>query len=230
LPDGLDPASLIPLGFLDGLNICSLTILAVLISLLFTAGTTRRMILLTGSLFILGVFISYLGVGFGLLSLAVALPTVPHFLARIGGGIMIFVGSTNVINAFRPGTFSLNLAPAFSSRVLGYARSASLPTASVAGVLAGFHNFPCACTGGIYLTFISLVAESASRLTYLVLYNLAMVTPLLAILSISVSKTVVLSVRRWQQENRGKLLLGLGVTMIGVGFLVLALAAVGVAH
>ena len=57
-----------------------------------------------------------------------------------------------------------------------------------------------------------------------------MVTPLLAILSISVSKTVVLSVRRWQQENRGRLLLGLGLTMIAVGFLVLALAAAGAQH
>lgn len=219
-----------PLGFLDGLNICSLSILALFLSLLFNANASRRIILLTGSVYILGVFASYLATGIGLLSLAVAIPTVPHFLARVGAGLLIFVGSANLLNYYRPGTLSLDLAPSFTGKVLQYVKPAGLPTAGVAGLLAGVHNFPCACTGGVYLSFISLVADSAAGLFYLVLYNVAAVTPLLAILFICSSKTVTLSLRRWQQANRPKFLLLLGVSMLSVGVLVLIAAATGVVH
>ncbi len=226
----MDPATLIPLGFLDGLNICSLSILALFLSLLFTTNANRGIILLTGSIYILGVFTSYLATGFGLLSFALAIPTVPHFLARVGAGMLIFVGSANMLNYYRPGALSLDLAPWFTSRVLRYVKPAGLPTAGVAGLFAGVHNFPCACTGGIYLSFISLIADSADRLLYLVLYIAAAVTPLLAILLLSSSKTVTLSLRRWQQANSAKFLFTLGIVMLSIGILILVTIATGTDH
>ncbi|MBI2184040.1 MAG: hypothetical protein HYU39_03670 [Thaumarchaeota archaeon] len=178
----------------------------------------------------MGVFASYLAVGFGILALTLALPTIPHLLARVGAGILIFAGAVNLLNYYKPGTLSLDLAPSFTSRVLGYVKPAGLPTAGLAGLLAGFHNFPCACTGGIYLSFISLIADSANRLIYLIMYNLAAVTPLSVILLVCSSKAVTVSLRKWQQANRARFLLVLGVAMLSLGVLVLTIAASGTGH
>lgn len=225
----MDVPSLLVLGVLDGFNVCSLSLLTLFLSLLYTANAPRRTILLLGGIYILSVFASYFLTGLGILLLAVNIPVVPHFLSRIAAAIMIFIGLANILNYVRPGLINLNFAPAVGRRAVTYLQGGGVASTAVAGLLVGVHNFPCACTGGIYPMVIALIAEVPLRIPYLLVYNLMFVLPLTAILYTCSSKTVTVKVRRWQQANRGKTLFVVGLVMVTAGFLILLAIALGAA-
>ncbi len=215
------------LALVDGLNVCSLTLLAVFISLMYTANAARRTVVLLGGTYIAGVFTSYLATGLGILLLSISLPVIPHFLSRIGLSIMLFVGAANILNYFRPGTINLMIPTSLGSRAISLMKSGGALPVTFAGVLTGFHNFPCACTGGIYMTFISLVAETPFRIPYLVVYNLLFIVPLAGILYTCSSKAVTLRMRKWYAANAETEKLAIGVVMVAVSLTVLVLIVSG---
>lgn len=89
----MDPLPLISLGLIDGLNICSLGLLGLFLSLMYATQTDRKTILGYGAVYIGSVFLSYLTVGVGATLLFITLPTVPHFLARIAAAGMLAIVS-----------------------------------------------------------------------------------------------------------------------------------------
>ena len=97
----MNPLPLISLGLVDGLNICSLGLLGLFLSLMYTTQTDRKTILGYGAVYIGSVFLSYVMVGLGVTLLFITLPTVPHFLARIAAAGMLAVGVANIVNYFR---------------------------------------------------------------------------------------------------------------------------------
>ncbi len=225
----MDVPSLLLLGVLDGFNVCAISLLTLFMSLLYTANAPRRTILLLGAIYIVSVFSSYFLTGLGILLLSINIPVVPHFLSRIASGIMIFVGLLNILNYTRLGLINLNFAPAVGRRAIAYMQGGGVASTAVAGLLVGVHNFPCACTGGIYMTVISLIADAPLRIPYLIVYNLMFILPLSTILSISSSKAVTLKIRRWQHENRRRTLLIVGILMVVTGFIILLAIALGAA-
>jgi cytochrome c biogenesis protein CcdA len=71
----------------------------------------------------------------------------------------------------------------------------------VLGILVGLFEFPC--TGGPYLTILSILhdkATFASGLAYLLYYNVIFVSPLVVILIIANSKLVLKKVEGWKKE------------------------------
>lgn len=208
---------LVPLALLDGLNVCALTLLALFISLMYISNASRTTVTALGSAYIGGVFISYLATGLGIMLLAVSLPTVPHFLSRVAISVMLFIGVANVTNYFKPGLLPTTIPTNLGQKAITMMKTASVPGIIFAGILAGLHNFPCACTGGIYMAFISLIADSPSRLLYLLAYNLVFVVPLAVILFVSSSKPVSLRIRRWHEQNKARTRLAIGLVMIAVG-------------
>lgn len=217
------------LGFLDGLNVCSLSLLALFMSLMFTMNAERKLIVGLGATYIVGVFTSYLLTGLGILLFSLSIPTVPHLLARLGVSLMIFFGIANVINYFRPNTIKMMFMSRLGERAVGYMKGGSFTTSAVAGLLVGLHNFPCACTGGIYPTFISLVAGTDFQLFYLILYNLLFVAPLVIILAACSNKSVIVRFRKWHHQNAQRTKLILGITMVLVGVVILLTIVLGFA-
>lgn len=225
----MDVPSLLVLGVLDGFNVCSLSLLTLFLSLLYTANAPRRTIILLGGIYIFSVFASYFLTGLGILLLAVNIPVVPHFLSRVAAAIMIFIGLANILNYLRPGLINLNFAPSVGRRAIAYMQGGGVASTAIAGLLVGVHNFPCACTGGIYPMVITLIADVPLRIPYLLIYNLMFILPLSTILYTCSNKAVTLRVRRWQQANRGKTLFVVGLVMVTAGFMILLAIALGAA-
>jgi len=218
------------LALIDGLNVCSLTLLTLFISLMFTLNIHRRTIVLLGATYIAGVFVAYTATGLGILLFSLSVPTVPHFLARVGVSLMLVIGLINVVNYFSPFKIPTVVPTNLGRQSILFMKSATFPTASFAGILAGLHNFPCACTGGVYMTFISLISGSSLQIPYLIGYNLIFLLPMVAILSITSSKAVALKVRVWNQENGAKTRLGIGLAMIIAALVLLTAILSGSAH
>lgn len=223
--------SILLLSLLDGLNLCALTLLALFISLMFLYNVSRGKVLLLGFAYIVGVYISYFTTGLGIALLAINLPLIPHFLSRLGAGLMLFFGAANIVNYFRAGTIPTMIPNSLGKKAVDYMRSfskgTSFPAVIFVGTLVGLHNFPCACTGGIYMTFIGLISSSSLFLPYLAAYNLVFVIPLLAILLFCSSKTVTLRFRKWRETSEDRVKLVIGTLMMGGGLVILSLLAMG---
>jgi len=227
----LDPLPLISLGLIDGLNICSLGLLGLFVSLMYATQTDRKTILGYGAVYIGSVFLSYLMVGVGATLLFITLPTVPHFLARIAAAGMLVIGIANIINYFRPDTIPLKMesaSHAISTRAVQFMKVGGVPAVFAAGILIGFHNFPCACTGGVYMTFLSLIADSPLKIPYLLAYNVVFIIPLTAILLVSSSRQAIVQFRKMHAENAAKTTFLLGIVMATVGVLLLLAIGLGV--
>jgi len=228
---GLDPLPLVSLGLIDGLNICSLGLLGLFLSLMYATQTDRRTILGYGAVYVGSVFLSYLMVGVGVTLLFITLPTIPHFLARIAAAGMLAIGMANIINYFRPGAFPLKLesvSHAISTRAVRFMKVGGVPAVFAAGILIGFHNFPCACTGGVYMTFLSLIADSPLKIAYLFAYNGVFIIPLTAILVAFSSRQAIVRFRQMHARNAAKTTLLLGAAMTVVGLLLLIAIGLGV--
>ena len=227
----MDPLPLISLGLIDGLNICSLGLLGLFLSLMYTTQTDRKTILGYGAVYIGSVFLSYVMVGLGVTLLFITLPTVPHFLARMAAAGMLAIGAANIVNYFRPHTIPLmmgSVSHALSSRAVRFMKAGGVPAVFAAGILIGFHNFPCACTGGVYMTFLSFISGSPLRIPYLLAYNAIFILPLTAILVVFSSKKAIMEFRKMNAKSASTTALLLGAAMTAVGILLLIAIGLGV--
>jgi hypothetical protein len=226
----LNPLPLVSLGLIDGLNICSLGLLGLFLSLMYATQTDRKTILGYGAVYIGSVFLSYLMVGLGATLLFITLPTVPHFLARIAAAGMLAIGMANIINYLRPDSIPLKMesvSHALSTRAVRFMKAGGVPAVFAAGILIGFHNFPCACTGGVYMTFLSMIADSPFKITYLFAYNLVFIIPLATILFAFSSRQALLHFRKMHAANATKTSLILGILMTTAGAALLIAISLG---
>jgi len=226
----LDPLPLISLGLVDGLNICSLGLLGLFLSLMYATQTDRKTILGYGAVYIGSVFLSYLLVGLGVTLLFVTLPMIPHLVARIAALGMLTIGAANIINYYRPDSIPLKMqsvSDAISSRAVRFFKVGGVPAIFASGVLIGLYNFPCACTGGIYVTFLSFIASSPLKIPYLLAYNLVFIIPLTVILGVLSSRQAIISFRRMHAENAAKTTLLLGMVMMVAGVTLIAAIRLG---
>jgi cytochrome c biogenesis protein CcdA len=74
---------------------------------------------------------------------------------------------------------------------INYMKKAGYFSSLMAGILAGLHNFPCACTGGVYPTFVSLIADTSNSILLLIAYNLLLIFPLVVILYVAADKNSI---------------------------------------
>ncbi|MEM2237807.1 MAG: hypothetical protein QXR26_07090 [Candidatus Caldarchaeum sp.] len=214
---------LLPLGFVDGLNICVLSLVALLISLMFSFNLGRTRVLLMGAAFIASIYMTYFLVGLGFLTVFFGFPTAPHVLARVSAAIMILIGTANIVNYISP-----NLVPVYNvSTYLGRGavqliKKAAIPALIGAGALTGLHSFPCACTGGIYTLFLSTLSkQNGWEIFYLLLYNTFFIVPAITILVTCTNKHVALRMRRLLHEKHASAKLWLGAIMVAVAVIIL---------
>lgn len=219
------------LALLDSMNVCSFTLFLLFISLMFLYNASRRVIIFLGMAYIVGMYISYFMTGLGIVLLAINFPVVPHFLSRIGAGLMLFFGIANVLNYFMPGVIPTMSWSGIGKKVVSYMKvlgsGVSGFMAVFVGMLAGLHNFPCACTGGIYFTFLGFISDSPLFFAYLIIYNLIFVIPFIIILLVCTSKLVVLKLRTWHENNKARTRFIIGTIMIIASLTVLSLIITG---
>ena len=215
----------------DGFNPCAFTVLLLFITALLAAAQTgaaesaaslRGRVIGLGSIYIASVFLTYLSVGIGLLSVA-GLFTQRHLPARLGAVLAIGLGLWMLKDYFLPGHGPRLEAPAaVGRRARAPAGRATVPALVGGGVLIGLCTLPC--SGALYLAVLSLLAAQTSALagySYLVLYNAVFVLPLVVILILASSRPVLNRMAHWNLHHREWLRLGLGSGVIFMGLAIL---------
>ncbi len=209
-------------ALLDSINPCAFSILILTIAFLLSIGKMRSNILQIGSFYIVGIFSVYLLIGLGILQ-TLHLFNTPHFMARVGAILLIALGSINLVNEFFPKfPIKLKIPNAAHHKMAVLMEQASLPTAFLLGALVGLCEFPC--TGGPYLLVLGLLHDSATYLkglSYLVLYNLIFVAPLVIILLMASDKSLLAKVQSWQQQEKSSMRWGSSIAMIAFGIIIL---------
>lgn len=211
-------------ALLDSINPCALSILLITIAFLFSLGKMRSSILQIGALYIFGIFVAYALIGLGILE-ALHFFNTPHFMAKVGAGLLIGFGALSLINALFPAfPIKLQIPKAAHQWMAPLMEKASLPTAFLLGALVGLCEFPC--TGGPYLLVLGLLHDQVTYikgLLYLLYYNLVFVLPLVLILVVSSDKFILGKMQSWRRQNVKGMHLWVGVAMIVLGALIFLL-------
>ena len=182
---------------------------------------SRKKILQIGGVYIAGIFIAYFLIGLGILQVLHLFNT-PHFMGKLGASLLIIFGVINLVNSLFP-KFPLKLKiPTVSHTAMGkLMEQASILTAFVLGVLVGICQFPC--MGGPYLMVIGLLHDQVTYfkgVSYLMLYNLVLIVPLVAVLYIAADKLLVDKIQEWKKSNLNSVRLWAGLAMIVLGILI----------
>lgn len=214
--------NLIPLvaitGFLDGIHPCAIAILIFFVAFLLTLQRSLKNIFFLGLVYILVIFLTYLGIGVGLFS-GIMLFGQHHFFAKLGAWLLIILGLWNLKDFFFPQLpLRLRLPHASREKINELLKTASLPTVVVAAFLVGLCSIPC--SGGIYAAVTALLAAKTTYwqgFAYLLLYNLMFVMPLFIILVLAANPLTLVKLGEWQTKHSRIYRLVMGVLMIGLG-------------
>jgi cytochrome c biogenesis protein CcdA len=187
-------------GLVDGLNPCAFATIVFFISYLAFLGRKGREILAVGGAFALGVFLTYLLVGVGLLTVLEELSFLTT-LSRWVYGVTALLCLVLAVFSFldyrraRRGEFqdmTLRIPPRLRrqiNRVIrdGAQARAFVPVAFVTGFVVSIIEL--ACTGQVYLPTIIFVmgvpAMQQQAFLYLLLYNLAFILPLVVVFGLT---------------------------------------------
>jgi cytochrome c biogenesis protein CcdA len=142
---------------------------------------------------------------------------------RVGAWILIGLGMINLVEYFFP-SFPLRLhMPAFAgARAHQLIKQATLPATVGAGILVGLCTFPC--SGGIYVSVITLLNAKTTLawgVSYLALYNVMFVLPLIVILLAAGNRVTAKAWASWERQNALNIRLWYGVAMVSLGAIVL---------
>ncbi len=210
-------------ALIDSVNPCAFSILFLTMAFLFSLGRTRKNIILTGGAYVAGVFVVYVLIGLGILQ-TLHFFNVPHFVAKIGGSVLIVSGAISLLNHFFPEfPIRLGIPQSTHKNIAVVVKKASVPSGLLLGVLVGMWEFPC--TGGPYLMILGLLHDTKtffSGFGYLLWYNFVFIIPLITILAIVSNKVLLQKVEGWKSKNIQGRLFG-GVAMVILGILIMLL-------
>lgn len=192
-------AGVMAAGLADGINPCAFSTLVFLMSVLSMARVTGGALLAVGATFCVASFLTYMGIGLGLLSALRWLATVPGLRAGIDAAmiaLLLVLAAVSLADAFRfrrtqrAGDVRVQLPAGLKNRVhrllrLGIGRRARLVSAFAVGVaVTGLESV---CTGQVYVPTLAYLARTQAAgsgrwLAYLAAYNAMFILPLVAIL------------------------------------------------
>ncbi len=218
-------------GLVDGINPCAFTVLLLFITAMTATlqvgeqqvGSLRARLLSMGGIYIGAVFLTYLGLGVGLLK-SFDFVTRQHLPARIAALVAILFGLWMLKDFFLPDVGWRLQAPGrigIVARQMG--KRATLPALVTGGFLIGLCTVPC--SGAVYLGVLSLLALQPTALlgySYLVLYNMVFILPLVAILIAASARPTLNRVARWNLHHKESVRLVMGGGVVVMGLLILA--------
>ena len=216
-------------GLLDGINPCAFATMIFLISYLSLRKRRGRELLLTGAAFTLGVFVTYLGVGFGFLRFLSSLSILQELGRWIYGVtaalcLALAIGSLWDYRKARAGRLdemSLKLPERMRGWVKTLIREGSGSRYFVLAALGlgfGVSLVELACTGQVYLPtmmFMLSVPEWRGQATLaLVLYNVMFVVPLVVVFALVYFGTTSEQLIAWMGKHAAAVKLGMAVLFV----------------
>lgn len=215
---------------IDAINPSAIAILIFIVSVLLGRGKSTAKMVTLGTAYILGVFVTYFGLGMGLLW---AMATIPVGFAELAAAIIsLIVITAGVLQLFS--FFGIRSAPAIPVWVAEGVQKAAKKGGGVYGALVlgiVVALVELACTGTPYLGITSVLRAhpGITSLWLMLIYNLVFITPLIAILVLVAGRTKVTHIQRWKEEGTPALRLGVGLMLVGLGW-ILMIVANGVIH
>ncbi len=218
-------------GAIDGINPCAFTVLLLFITALLAtlhAGeqnvtAVRARLLGMGSIYVAAVFLTYLALGVGLLK-SLDLFTRQHAPARFGALFAILFGLWMLKDVFLPDVgWRLQAPGKITDIARASARKATVPALIVGGFLIGLCTVPC--SGAVYLGVLSLLALQPTALlgySYLLLYNVVFILPLVVILIAASARPTLNHLAHWNLHHKQWVRLALGGGVVAMGLLILA--------
>ncbi len=226
-------------GFLDGFNPCAFGVLLLFATFalglaarqsLAAAGPggspdTRgasRTVLGLGIFFVLGVLVTYFLLGLGLLTAISSLTDFGgnHLPSRIAALIAIGLGLWMIRDILLPdGSWKLEAPQSMHGPMRAWARTSSPLALFGGGVLIGLCTVPC--SGAVYLGVAALLSASGTvtaGLGGLALYNLAYITPLVALLVLASRPGLIRVINRWHLEHAGGTKVAMAIVVLALGF------------
>ena len=220
-------------GLIDGLNPCAFATLIFFISYLTISGKKGKEIIIVGISFTLGVFIAYLVIGMGFYKV---LDLLGNWFKIVGQWVIALTGVLCLVLAFFAlrdffkarkgdiGDMALNLPHGLRMRINKVIRSGKnsrfyIGGAFVTGLIISFLEL--ACTGQIYLPtiiFVSSIPElKLQAFTYLIIYNLLFITPLIVVFVLAYYGTTSKDLTIFLQKNAAKVKLGMVLLFAALG-------------
>ena len=219
-------------GLLDGINPCAFATIVFFISYMSLVGRERKEMLTAGGVFAAAVFVTYLLMGMGTLKFLSFLNEFSviakcvYLLAAIGTFTLAFLSLYDAIKAKQGKVkeMSLQLPKSLKLRIHKVVREQTRTSGVIIGALViGFaiSALELVCTGQVYLPTITFVmgveGMRPNALSYLVLYNLMFVTPLLVVFGCVYWGTTSIQLGGVLQRHLISVKLGTGVLLFGLG-------------
>lgn len=202
-------------ALLDSINPCAISVLLLTIGFLLSLKKRKGEIYLIGFLYIFALYVTYLLIGLGTLQ-ALTIFGFPHILAKFGAVILFATGLINLLGYLIPRfPIKLKMPDSTHSILARYIQKATYLSMIILGILVGLFEFPC--TGGPYLTILSILhdkATFAAGFLYLLYYNVIFVSPLIVILLIANSKVVLKKVDSWKKKYSKRLDIASSILMM----------------
>ncbi len=238
----LSVPAIIGAGILDGFNPCAFGVLILFATFALglaaqqsfatagqagatDAGAASRSVLRLGSFFVIGVLVTYFLIGLGLLTAVASLTNFggSHLPSRIAALIAIGLGLWMVRDILLPSAgWKLEAPHSLHSRMRGWARTSSPAALLGGGVLIGLCTVPC--SGAVYLGVVALLGAGgtvAAGLGGLLLYNLAYLTPLVALLLLASRPGLIRVVNKWHLKHASGTKAVLAAVVLALGFAIL---------
>lgn len=220
-------ATVLSAGLVDGINPCVFSTLVFFISLLSVSKIKNRKLIMTGSVYCLACFLSYLALGFGLFKF-LKLFSVYKALQMGLNIIMISVLGLFAVLSFRDAwmykitrradNVTLQLPDSVKKRIHSVMRSGLnyrylIPGAFFIGALVTI--LESVCTGQVYVPILVLLTREAGGFSrwflYLLFYNLMFIIPLLAVFAAAYCGMTSTKFLEWTKREvvTGKVFLGI---------------------
>jgi len=183
-------------GLLDGINPCAFPTIIFLISYLSLVGVSRKQMFYTGGTFTLAVFFTYFAIGLAFFNFLKLILRSQAIVVGVNSLLLLIVvilavfslidfvrclkGNVKDVTLQLPGL----LKETIRGRIRDFARNkaAILGASFVLGmVIAGAE---LACTGQVYIPIVTMISEPSLRIkavSYLFLYNIAFILPLVVV-------------------------------------------------
>ena len=216
-------------GLLDGVNPCAFATMIFLISYLAVRKRQGRELLATGAAFTAGVFLAYLGIGFGLLKFLTAVPVLGRMGRWMYGLTLVLClvlawGSFNDYRKARQGQLE-DMSLKLPERMRGWIRvlireGSRARNYALASLALGFvvSLVELACTGQVYLPTIIFVLGlpdwRARAALALLVYNLMFVLPLVVVFLMVYYGTTSQQLTHWMNRRAAAVKLGTAVLFV----------------
>lgn len=210
----------------DSINPCAIGVLILMISVIMGQKHRVGRMLLLGGLYIFAIFITYLLAGLGLLYFLAKIPLfITEYLSIFVGLLIIIFGFFEIKDYFWYGKgFSLGIPPVFMNTIHRLSKNVTVPGVILMGAFVAGVELPC--TGAPYLAIITILSLNFDFTAFLLLllYNIIFVAPLIIILLLVAGGLQLKAVSGWREESRGLMRLGIGLLMVGLGWLLILIA------